>query len=211
MHGLERALHVGLEHEVERRGLAALELLEEVLEARAARGDDRLVPGEPHALGPRVRERAGVAEVARDAHLVAGLRRLGESEDLHGRRRPDDLDRLAEVVHERLDLAPRRAGDDRVADLQAPLLDEHRRDGAAADLEVRLEHGPGRPADRPRGQLLELGDDRDLLEQVVDAGPLQGRDLDDHGVPAPLLRARAPAGRAARARGRGSRRGGPSC
>ena len=53
------------------------------------------------------------AEVAGDAHLVAGLRGLGEPEHLHGRRRPGHLDRLAAVVHERLDLAPRRAGDDR--------------------------------------------------------------------------------------------------
>ena len=48
--GLERALDVGLEHDVERGGLAALDLLEEVLEARAGRRGDRLVADEARAL-----------------------------------------------------------------------------------------------------------------------------------------------------------------
>ena len=46
------------------------------------------------------------------------------------------------------------------------------------------------PTARPVGRAVELGDvgdQQDLLEQLVDAGALEGRDLDADGVAAPLL------------------------
>ena len=46
------------------------------------------------------------------------------------------------------------------------------------------------PRARPSGlarQLLDLGHQHELLEQLVDPGPLQGRDLDHDGVAAPGL------------------------
>ena len=60
---------------------------------------------------------------------------------------PADLDLLALVVDHRPHPAPRRAGDDRVADLELALVDEHRGHRAAAGVEVGLEHdalGPTR-------------------------------------------------------------------
>ncbi len=162
-------------HDVERRGLAALDLLEEVLQARAAGRGHGLVADEPRALGAGLGEGARVGQVVGDAHLVAGEGRLGEAEDAHGRRRPGGLDRLALVVDERLDLAAGGAGDDRVADLEQAALDHDRGDGAATDLEVGLEHRAHGAPGRPRGELGDVGDQQDLLEQLVDARCPAGR------------------------------------
>ena len=142
---------------------------------------------ETRTLRARLGEGARVRQVARDAHLVTGEGRLAEAEDLHGRRGTGALDLLALVVDERLDLAEGGTGHDGVADLQETLLDHDGGDGAAADLEVRLEHGPAGPTGRSGGEFPDLGDQQHLLEQVVDARALQRRDLDHDGVPAPLL------------------------
>ena len=114
-HRLERALHVGLQHQVERRGLAALDLLEEVLELGAGRRcGDRLVTGEAEALRPGLAERARGGLVLGHAQLVAGLGRLGEPEHLDRHRRRRLLHVVAVVVDECLDLVPtprrRRSG-----------------------------------------------------------------------------------------------------
>ena len=187
VHGLERALHVGLQHDVERGGLAALDLLEEVLEARTARGRDGLVANEPRALGAGLGERPGVREVVRDAHLVARERWFAEAEDLHGRRGYRRLDLLALVVDQGLDLAVGGAGDDGVADLEQALLDHDGRDGSATDFEVRFEH---RATARPVGRRVSSAisaTQQDLLEEFVDARALQRGDLDEDRVAAPLL------------------------
>ena len=78
-----------------------------------------------------------------------------------------------------------------------PCCDEDGGHRAAADVEVGLEHDARGPAVGVGRELLELGDDEQLLEQVVDAEVLQRRDLDHDRVAAPLPRARGPARRAA--------------
>ena len=99
------------------------------------------------------------------------------------------LDPLAVEVVEGAHLAPRVAGDDRVADAQGAPLDEHRRDRAAPDVEPALDDGAGRWGRRVGGQL-ELGvrDEEHLLEQVVEVlAGLRG-DVRELRRPAPLLR-----------------------
>ena len=88
------------------------------------------------------------------------------STGIAGRGRLDPL--ALEVVH-RPDPAPLRTGDDRVADAEGSALDEHGDDGAAARVEVRLDHGAGSVGVRVGLQLLELGDEQDHVEQVVEA------------------------------------------
>ena len=87
----------------------------------------------------------------------------------------------------RADAAPLRAGDQRVADAERAAGDQHGDDRAAARVELGLDHvarggrvGVGR-------QLLELGDQQDVLEQVVE--PLAGlrRDVAEDRLAAPLL------------------------
>ena len=61
-------------------------------------------------------------------------------------------------------------------------------DRATPDFEVRLEDGADGASGRSSGEFGDFGDQEDLLEEFVDAGALERRDLDDDGVAAPLLR-----------------------
>ena len=155
--------------------------------------DARLDAGVPsqmlrlEALLAGLGHRSGDLLVGCDTELVAGFGHERQTEHLDRRGRTGRLDLLALVVDHRADLAPGRTGDDRVADLQFALVDEDGGDGATAVVEVGLEHDALRPTGRVGGELFELGDDGELLEQVVDADVLQGRHLDDDRVATPGL------------------------
>ena len=82
---LERALHIGLDDQVEHRLLAGLDLGEDVLEARTV-GHDRCVPGAGGLSVPALaglRHGLGPTLVGRDHEVVAGLGDVGEPEHLH--------------------------------------------------------------------------------------------------------------------------------
>ena len=110
--------------------------------------------------------------VGGDDEVVAGVGDVGQAEDLHRRGRAGLLDLLALVVDERPDPAPRRAGDQRVADLEGAALHEHGGDRAAADVELGLEHDAPGPPVGVGPEVLELGDDEQVVEQLVDADVL---------------------------------------
>jgi hypothetical protein len=98
------------------------------------------------------------------------------------------VDLLAAVRVQGANLAPGVAGDDRVAHPQRPAMDEHRRDGPAADVEPRLDDRPGRLGVGIRLQLeLGVGDEQHLLEQVVEVLLLPRGHVRVLRRPAPLL------------------------
>ena len=115
--------------------------------------------------------------VGGDHEVVAGDGDVGQAEHLDRRGRAGFLDLLALVVDERPDPAPGGTGDERVADLEGALLHEDRGHRATADVEVGLEHDAAGPTVGVGPEVLELGDDEQVLEQVVDAEVLQRRDL----------------------------------
>ena len=81
---LERALHVGLDDDVEGGRLAALDLLEDVLEATAA-GHDARVAATGSLAVPALAglgDRLGRLLLAGDDERVAGLGDVGETEHL---------------------------------------------------------------------------------------------------------------------------------
>ena len=129
---LERAGDVGLDDEVERGGLARLDLLEDVLEpgagrtSRARRGRG----SRPAASARGSRPPCGRLLVGRDHEVVAGVGDVGQAEHLDRRRRTRLLDLLALVVDQRPDPTPGRTGHERVADLERAALDEHGGDRA---------------------------------------------------------------------------------
>jgi hypothetical protein len=132
--------------------------------------------------------------VARGAFILdhppqlAGGRRVVEAEDLDGVAGTGRLELLAAEVVERADPAPCVAGHDRVADLERAAMDEHRRDGPAADVEARLDDRAGRLRRRVRGEHeLGVGDEQHLLEQVVEVLLLLRRDVGELRGAAPLL------------------------
>ena len=89
---LDRALHVGLEDDVQVGDTAGLQLLEQLLERDAAARllRERLAA---QALAALLREIAGAAVVLDDAAELAGRRRLVEAEDLDRLAGPGGLDR----------------------------------------------------------------------------------------------------------------------
>ena len=125
--------------------------------------------------------------VGGDHELVAGVGDVGQAEDLHGRRRPGFLDLLAGVVDEGADPAEGGAGHQRVADAERAALDEDGGHGAPADVEMRFEHAARGPALGVGAEVLDLGHQEEAVEQLVDAVAVEGGDLGEDGVAAPLL------------------------
>ena len=186
--GFERPLHIGFEHEVERRDLAPLDHREDVLEPSATRERHRVRevclaapprPGLGHGAGDLV--------VGGDPELVTRERDVVEAEDLDRHRRTRFGDGQAVIVEHRADAAPTAAGDDRLADPQRAALDERGDDRPAARVEVRLEHERACRRLRVGGQLLDVGDEEDGVEELVDTEVCGSRHLVHDRVAAPLL------------------------
>ncbi len=171
---------------------------------RATRG-----AGAPRAAG-RGRGRGGRSR-RRGASSPAGggLSKPRISTGSPGRR---GVDLLAAVVVERADAPPGVAGDDRVADLQRAALDQHRRDGAAADVDARLDDRAGGlglgvgAQHRARGPR-RAGSSRAARRGSRPASRRPSRPASSRPTP----RAAAPGWRGRRARGPGSRPAGRSC
>ena len=132
--GLDRSDHVALEHKVEVADRTGLHLLEQVLNRHPARGLRELLAAQTFAA--RIREIARSTLVLDDATKLTGGRRLVEAEDLDRLSRPRLLHLVAAEVVKRAHLPPRIARDDRVTDVERAAMDEHGRDGAAADVEA---------------------------------------------------------------------------
>ena len=185
---LQRALDVGLEHEVERGDLAALHHREDVLEAGTAGEAHRVLQaGGPAPVGAGFGDGAGGLLVGRGAQLVAREGDVVEAEHLHRCGRTGLLHLLAVLVEHGADLAPRAAGHDRIADAEGAALDQRGDHRTAALVEVRLEHQ--RPCRHlgVRTELLDLRDQQDRLEQLVDADARGRCDVDDDRVATPSL------------------------
>ena len=162
------AVHVGLDQQLNARHTAGRHLAEDVLELR------RLLMRELRlalAAVAELRDVASLALVRDDLHVVAGHRRAREAEHDDGRRRTRERDRLAGLVEHRADTAVLLPGEQDVADLQLALADQHRRDGAAAALEARLEHHAGGRAAVGGLEVEQLGLQQQRIEQLVDALP----------------------------------------
>ncbi len=101
-----------------------------------------------------------------------------EPQDLDRHRRPGLADRLAAVVDQRAHAPPRRTGNDDVADPQRAALHQCGADRTAPALELGLDHDALRRPFGIGGEVQQLGLQADRLQQLVEAGPLQGRHLD---------------------------------
>src|SRR2546423_76500 len=136
--GLDRADHVALEDEVEILGAALLHLFEQALERIGAAGLCRqLLP--PEALAADLSELPRCALALDHSRVLPRRRWMVEPEDLDRGARSCLLDLFAAVVVEGAHPAPGVAGDDRVTDPEGAALNEHRRDGAAANVEARFD------------------------------------------------------------------------
>ena len=201
---LERARDVGLEHQ-------ASSLTSPSWARLKTSSSDTLRPERRASISVFRRCRALAGELARaalvldDAHDLAGLRHAVEAEHL------DRLARLAPLTlprrsRHRADLAPVRARDERVADLERAALDQHRHDRAAAGVELGLD----RPRLTPRRRGLALSSCRSATTWIVSSRPSRPslglrRHVDELGVAAPLRGLQAELGHlGAHARGVGA-------
>ena len=97
---------------------------------------------------------------------------------------PGLLDALARVVEHRPHPAVGGTREHGVALLQRAAAKEQRGHGAAARVALALDHVPARRRVRVGLEVLELGDDEDVLEELVDALAGLGRDGHGDGVAA---------------------------
>src|SRR5919198_5661363 len=136
-----------------------------------------------------VREVARTSLVLDNAAELTCGRRLVEAEDLDRLARAGLLDLVAAEVVERAHLAPRVAGDDRIADVEGASVDQHCRDRATANVQTRLDDRTGSLGARVRGELeLGVGDEENLFEQVVEVLALLRGHIGELCGAAPLLR-----------------------
>src|SRR5699024_2818796 len=186
LEGLHRTGGVALEDEVEGLDLALGHVLVDVLEADAlAHLRERRGTLGGLAL---LSDLAGGALVLGDQEGVTGAGHRGQTEHLHRAGRTRLGDGLAVLVEHRTDAAVAAAADDRVADPQGALLDQHGGDRAAALVEVRLDGHAARVLVRVRGEL-EGGVRREQhrLQQRIDVEVLARGDVHEHRVAAVLL------------------------
>ena len=132
----ERALHVGLDDEVELLFLALLECVEKAFERGALWCGQLAEPLALHALRAEFLRGALAFE---DHELIAGKGQAGEAEHAAGRGRTGFLDRLAVVVDQGFHFAEKLAADEGHADFERAGFYDDRGGRAAALLDLRLD------------------------------------------------------------------------
>ena len=180
---LGAALHVGLEQDRNAADLLLFHLREHVLHLR---GLLRELDVAELALAIQ-RDFARLAFVLDREDFIAGIRRALQAQHLHGHRRRGAFHRLAVLVEHGAHAAELVARDDRIAELQRALLDQHRGHGAAALLDGRFDDEAGGEAVGRRRELEHFGLQQDGVEQLVDALAGLGRHLHEHVAAAPFF------------------------
>ena len=132
-------------------------------------------------------ELAGHALVLDGVEGVARAGDLGHAGDLHRGGGAGLGDAAALVVDHRADTADGAAGNDDVAGLQGAVLDQDGHDRAAALVKARLDDGTAGGTVRVGLELLHLGQDDQVFQEVVDAHTGLGRNRADNRVAAPFL------------------------
>src|SRR5688572_26844701 len=163
---LDRALDVALDDQVDRLDVAGLHRVEQVVQRHLAHRRELCLAGQRRTF---FGDLAGAVDVVEDVEPIARAGEDVQPADDDRRARAGLLDHLAAVVDQAADAAVTGAGEDRVADVERAVLNEHGRDGAEAGIDARLDH---RAAGR-RGRVgLELEQRRlvvEDLDQLLDA------------------------------------------
>ena len=118
---------------------------------------------------------------------VAGLGHSVQAQDLDRSGGAGLLDRLPAIVQQGAGPAPVGAGDDEVAHLQRPALDQNGRHHAAAAIELGLDDRAVRLAIGVGAHVEQFGLELHRLDQLVEVGVLGGADRDAQHVAAEIL------------------------
>ncbi len=152
-----------------------LELLHHLLERAGRAGRAQRLAALPRAI---IRDLARPAVVFDDGKRVARFRRGIEAENLHRHRRSRLRHGLAAIVDERTHAPPGGAGDDDIADVQGAALHEHGADRSTPALQLGLDDDAFGGTVGIGLELEQLGLQQDRFQQPVDAGLLEGGNLD---------------------------------
>ena len=119
---------------------------------------------------------------------IARLGNILQPQDFHRSRRRSFQHRAPMVIKQGAYLAVNRAHNERVADSQGAILDQHRRHGAAPAVQFGFQNRPAGQALGVGLQSLHFGDEQNHFQQQVEVLALLGRNLHRHGLPAPFFR-----------------------
>src|SRR5690554_367224 len=168
--GLDGTLHVALDDERELGDTRGLELAHHLLEAGGTAALHLLADETLAVLG----NLAGPGFGLDDGEAIAGAGHAGETEDLDRGRGAGFLDLLALVVDQHADAGELGTGDEDVTDAQGAALHQHRCHRTAAAVELGFDDEALGPAVARHLELQHLGLQQDGLQQLVEAGPLEG-------------------------------------
>ena len=165
LHGLGRALHVGLDDDVQLLHLALLDGIEQVVERYLV---EQLVALFLLLVLALLDQLARHLLVVYGVEDVACARNLGQTDDLDRNRRACLLDLLAVIVGHRADAANRGARDNGIACVQGAVLNEQGSDRAAALVETRFDNSTLCKTVGISLEFLYLSNEKNVFEQLVD-------------------------------------------
>ena len=179
---LDRTLNISLDHNLQLRDLALGDFVEEILKRDLSGGQEPLLT---IALAAIAGDLEGLGLTLGCLQDVTGRRDIIEAGQLHRIGRSGILDPVAAVVGNSPHASPGGAAEEVVADLQLALLNQHRRDDAPTLFFLRLEdHAAGRALGGGL-QLLHFGDQKDDVEEIVEALVLLRGNIHRGDIPAP--------------------------
>ncbi|CEE73405.1 membrane hypothetical protein [Xanthomonas citri pv. citri] len=175
-----RALHVGLDHQVQHLlAFALAHLGQDVFHAVGRRGNQTRLAALGFAL---LRHVLGQTLVVDDHEVVASFRHAGQTQDLHRNRRARRGRLMAGFVEQRTHATVLDAAHQIVATLQRTLLHQHRRNRAAALVQRGFDDGTAGAALGHGLEFQHFGLQRNRVQQRVHAGTELGRHFDELGV-----------------------------
>ena len=183
--GLNRALNVRLDDDRQLLGLAFLNLLEQIIQCNLLVGAELLLLG---LLASLFHQLTGQLLVLNSVEFVARCRYVCQTGDLNRRGWAGALDLLASGVGHHTHAANRCAGNHAVAGLEGTVLYQNGRNRSAALVEFCLDDRALGQTVRVGFELLYLGNQQDILQQVLDTHFGLGRYRNADDVAAPLFR-----------------------
>ena len=182
--GFDRPLHIGLDDERQKFGLAVLPRLQKLIEGLTRRcGMTRLAALARAIFG----DLAGPRLIFDHDEFIAGLRHARQAENFHRQGRAGALDGLAAIIDKGAHAAPFRTGDQNIALMQRAALDQNRGDRATALVELGFDHGTFGDALRIGLEVEDFGLQQDRILKRIEIGALERRDFDRLGFAAHLF------------------------
>ena len=182
--GLDGALHVCLDDQVQRGLLAGLQVGEQALHAHLGHGS---LAGSLQLGLALLGDLTGQVIVTNGDHLITRGGHLVEAHDLHRHGGAGFLDLLAAVVDQRTHTAGGHAGDDVVAHAQGTILQQHGGQRTTGLVQLRLDDNAAAQTVGVGAQLHGFGLQEDHLQQLVDALAGMGGNRHHDDVAAPVF------------------------